>query len=305
MSDDADPRPVGGLRTPELLEVYVWSRDGDSKPIVVESYWTTDQIDSDVRAIMKRIAPLPLVALLLFVLAMFPLGWSLARRVDRAQAESKRSLQHALSAADLERRRIARDLHDGVMQDVSGAGYALSAVSAGLPDDAETPRRLVGEVSRLVRQVGESLRSLVADIYPPNLARDGLAIAVEDLAERAADHGVDVLVDIPGEASRDLPIEVAQLCYRVIREALRNVERHAHASHAEVRAVLDHGAVRITVADDGRGPGTPKDGSGPAHLGLRLLEDTLKDLGGTLSLEPGAAGGAVFTATVPLQVDFV
>jgi signal transduction histidine kinase len=302
MSELDRPENAGDTATSPLLKVYVGTRDKQDEPVLVETYWASSQIDTDVRAVMLRLAPLPLIALLLFAASLLPLARSLARRVDAAQADSQKHLQHALSASDLERRRVARDLHDGVMQDVSAAGYALSAVSTALPAEAETSRRLVGEVSTLLRQVGESLRSLVADIYPPNLARDGLSIAVEDLADRAADQGVTVQVDIPVEASRDLPLPVAQLCYRVIREALRNVVRHAQATTAEVRAVIGEGEVWISVADDGRGLPEPRKDASGSSFGLRLLEDTLVDLGGELALEPGARGGAVLSATVPFQV---
>jgi signal transduction histidine kinase len=299
MSDLDRPENAGDRAAAPLLEVYVGTEDADGEPVLVQSYWAMSQIDTDVRAVMLRLAPLPVIALLLFAASLLPLAWSLARRVDTAQADSRKSLQHALSASDLERRRVARDLHDGVMQDVSAAGYALSAVGTALPADAETPRRLVGEVSTLLRQVGESLRSLVADIYPANLARDGLSVAVEELADRAADQGVTVHVDIPVEASRELSLGMSQLCYRVIREALRNVLRHAQATSAEVRAVIGDGEVLITVADNGRGLPEPRKDSGGSSFGLRLLEDTLVDLGGELSLEPGAHGGAVLSATLP------
>jgi signal transduction histidine kinase len=283
-----------------LLEVYAATHSAEGDPIIVESYWSADRIDDDATAIMWHIAPLPIGALLLFAIVIVPLAWSLARRVDRAQDESRRSLQHALSASDLERRRIARDLHDGVMQDVSGAGYALSAASSALPPGSEASRRLIDEVSGLVRHVGESLRALLADIYPANLARDGLTVAVEELARRAADQGLEVDVQIDEEALAGVPLEVSQLCYRVIREGLRNVLRHAHASHTQVRATAQNGEVFIAVADDGRGL-QPRE-STEGHLGLRLLEDTLVDLGGSLAVDAAVDGGTILSAAFPIEV---
>src|SRR3954452_21963334 len=290
----------GEINEGPLLEVYAGTRSAEGAPVIVESYWSADRIADDAQAIMWHIVLLPIGALLLFAVVVLPLAWSLARRVDRAQDESRRSLQHALSASDLERRRIARDLHDGVMQDVSGAGYALSAVSSALPAEAETPRRLVNEVSGLVRHVGESLRALLADIYPPNLARDGLTVAVEALARRAGEEGVEVDVQVDDEALAAVPLEVSQLCYRVIREGLRNVLRHAEASHAQVHATTQNGEVFIAVADDGRGF-QPRE-AGEGHLGLRLLEDTLHDLGGSLAIDSGVDGGTILSAAFPLEV---
>lgn len=298
MSSTEEEDGVTDRAATPMLEVYASARSATGAPIVVETYWSAAGLDQDARSVMVRVAPLLLGALLLFAAVITTLAWALARRVDRAQAESKRSLQHALSAADLERRRIARDLHDGVMQDLSGAGYALSAVSRSLPVGSGGPLRLVDDVSSLVKNVGESLRSLMADIYPPNLAREGLPAAVVELAGRAADEGVTVDVEVDG--LDDAAIEVRQLCYRVIREALRNVLRHADAAHAEVDVAVQAGQVLIRVADDGRGLSTPTPTEG--HLGLRLLEDTLLDLGGSLVLEPRPGGGTVLLATVPVQI---
>jgi signal transduction histidine kinase len=318
-SDLHDEENVLDRTEAPLLEVYAGTRDADGVPVVVESYWATDEIDQDAHMIMLRLGVLPLGALLLFAAVLLPLVYSFARHVARAQAESRRSLLHALAAADLERRRIVRDLHDGVMQDVGGAGYALDAAARSLPEAAVVPRRLIAGVASSIQHVGESLRFLVADIYPPNLARDGLLAAVTDLADRSARQGLVVDVDADGPDLADLPLEVVQLCYRVTREALRNVQRHAEASEACVHLSWGADAVTVAVTDDGRGlphhaagePGEDRSSrrDGPPaegeHLGLRLLDDTLRDVGGSLHVEsprPGATSGTVLTAIVPRQV---
>jgi signal transduction histidine kinase len=315
VSDLKDRENVLDRPDAPLLEVYVGTHGSDGVPVVVESYWATDQIHEDARAIFLRLGPLPLGALLLFAALMLPLLYSFARRVERAQAESRRSLLHALAAADLERRRIARDLHDGVMQDVGGAGYALDAAARSLPPAAAVPRRLIAEVSMSMQHVGESLRFLLADIYPPNLARDGLLVAVSDLATRSAREGLVVDVEADGPEPHDLPLEVVQLCFRVIREALRNVQRHAEATHACVQVTWGAEALTVSVIDNGRGlprpdpsvadNAAPGKGGGQEHLGLRLLDDTLRDVGGTLHVQSppdGATSGTVLSATVPREV---
>jgi signal transduction histidine kinase len=308
VSDLQDEENVLDRAEAPLLEVYVGTHGSDGRPVVVEFYWSTDEIDEDARAIMLHLGVLPLGALLLFSALLLPLGYSFARRVQEAQAESKRSMLHSLAAADLERRRIARDLHDGVMQDVGGAGYALEAASRSLPPDAEVPRRLIAEVSTSMQHVGESLRFLLADIYPPNLSRDGLVLAVLDLAGRSFREGLVVDVDADGPQPMDLPLEVVQLCYRVIRESLRNVQRHAQATEAWVYLTWGSEAVTLSVTDNGRGLPRPDEGTQPAaqeHLGLRLLDDTLRDVGGSLRLQSppdGKAKGTRLTATVPRHV---
>jgi signal transduction histidine kinase len=286
--------PTGGE---PLLEVHVLATSADGVPVVIESNWAADRLDENTDTIMKSIAPLALGGLLLFALLVFPLARSLARRVHQAQQERSQMMQHALSASDLERRRIARDLHDGVMQELSGAGYALSAAAAALPPEAGASRRIMDQLTVVIKDAGASLRSLLTDIYPTSLMQEGLEAAVAELADRTADAGIKVTTDITDLS--DVPIEATQLSYRVIREGLHNVRRHAQAEHVEVAATRQGSQVFISVADDGRGPTTPATEEG--HLGLRLLTDTLQDLGGTLRLAPRPGGGAVLTATFSLN----
>src|SRR3954451_14477718 len=94
-------------------------------------------------SIMRRFAPLPLGALLIFALLVLPLARRLARRVEQAQVERSRLQQHALSASDLERRRIARDLHDGVMQELSRACCPLSAANFIVPPENDDALRMM------------------------------------------------------------------------------------------------------------------------------------------------------------------
>lgn len=290
---------VGERHEGPLLEVYAAAPSRNGSRIVVESYWSDDQIDEDARAVLLLLAPLPVGGLLLFAAVVLPLARSLARQVDEAQAQSRRSLQGALSASDLERRRIARDLHDGVLQDLSGVGYALSAISKTLPTQAGSTRGVVDDLTHVVVRVGESLRSLVADIYPAHLARDGLGVAVSDLAARCRHEGVAVEVTVADDVEA-LPLPVKQLSYRVVREGLRNVVRHSGADEAEVRMICNGSGLDVTVADNGRGPGTrePKEG----HVGLVLLEDALTDVGGELLVETRPTGGTVLEARLPLDV---
>jgi signal transduction histidine kinase len=281
-----------------VLEVHVGARSTDGTPLVIESWWSADMLDRNTAAIMRRTAPLPVGALLIFALLMFPLARTLVRRVEQAQAERSQLLQHSLSASDLERRRIARDLHDGVMQELSGAGYALSAAMAALPAESDDSRRMMEQVNSVIRDAGFSLRSMLTDIYPTSLERDGLEAAVAELADRTSLAGIEVKTDISDLS--DVPLETTQLSYRVIREGLNNVRRHSRAQHAEVTATRKGSQVFISVADDGRGPTTPQDPE--SHLGLRLLTDTLQDLGGTASLGPRPGGGAVLSATFSLTL---
>ncbi|MFL6132773.1 MAG: sensor histidine kinase, partial [Nocardioidaceae bacterium] len=281
-----------------VLEVHVGATSTEGVPLVIESWWSASMLDRNTAAIMRRIAPLPLAALLIFALLVFPLARRLARRVEQAQAERSRLQQHALSASDLERRRIARDLHDGVMQELSGAGYALSAAMTAVPPENDDALRMMEQVNAVIRDAGASLRSMLTDIYPTSLERDGLEAAVAELVERTSSSGIAVTTDLTDLC--DVPLEATQLSYRVIREGLHNVRRHSQAHHVEVAATRKGSQVFISVADDGRGPTTPDNEEG--HLGLRLLADTVQDLGGTLRLAARPDGGAVLTASFSLNL---
>ena len=300
-AENADERASG-----ELLEVYAGLHDADGVPLVFESYWTAEPLHEDESALLGRLAVLGLGSLLLFAVMVLPLAVSLARRVERGEADRSRMLRHAVSASDLERRRIADDLHDGVLQNLAGFGYLMGALVDDLPPEATRARGIVGELSAGLKRDAEGLRSLMTDIYPADLAEGGLVSAVDWLADQARSHGLAVEVDLdPAVAHSGLPM--AQVVYRSIREGLRNVVKHAGATSVLLQARVDGQQVVVSVRDDGVGPRHPEGlppreapaGSGQAHVGLHLLRDTVRDLGGDLVLSAPADGGALLTVTVP------
>src|SRR3954453_6598941 len=269
---ETDPAP--------LLEVYAGATDADGEPVVFESYWADERVNSDRQAILDRLAPVALGSLVLFELAVFPLALSLGRRVDRGQSERNKMLRHAISAADLERRRISQDLHDGVVQDLAGVAFALLSIRAQLAPGpgADGARHVIDELKAVVQRDIAGLRTMLTETYPPGLEEDGLVSAVNALAKRAGRSGVVVTVDVDAVAG-ERPDDV-RLVYRVIREGLRNVARHAQATTATVTAVRRDDDIVISVADNGRGPGNTAIPRG--HLGLRVLADLLHDVDGSL-----------------------
>lgn len=293
--DDIDSQERG-----EWLEVYAGAHDADGTPIVFEAYLPTAAMHQDRATLTRTIVPLVLGALVLFQLAVLPLAVSLAQRVDRAQAERERMMRHALDASDLERRRIAHDLHDGVIQDLAGLGYAMPSVVAHLLSPGqEAARETIELVSQVLSRDVWVLRSMVTDIYPPALDGGLLATALEELAQQTERHGVTVTTDV--RVHPTLSEHAARLVYRVAREGLLNVVKHARANSAVVEVASDVDNVVVRVSDDGAGPDSGGVGSAPNHLGLRLLEDTLRDFGGTLGLVDGVPSGAVLEAVFPTR----
>ena len=285
----------------ELLEVYVGAYDSTGRPMVFEAYLPTEGMEEKEKELIAELLPLSLGGLLIFQITVLPLAVSLARRVDRAQQERAKVLRHGLLASDLERRRIAQDLHDGVIQDLAGLGFAMPIVAEQLPSgpEAADAREAVAHVSTVLSRDVTALRSLLTDIYPPNLEGEGLVAAVEELAMRAEDAQVSVSVEVSPDFHA--PLDATRLAYRVVREGLRNVLRHARATAAQVHLLRNGDDIVVRVVDDGRGV-DENTVTAPGHLGLRLLADTVQDLGGRLDLSPGARGGAILEAVFPADL---
>lgn len=279
-----------------LVEVYTGVRDSTGAHLLFESYIPTERLSDDTQALTVRLLPISLGALLILSLTTLPLAVSLARRVDRAQEDRRRLLTNAVNASDLERRRIAQDLHDGVIQDLAGVGYSLSSLAKQVPGGSSMGPHL-NEAAAIVRRDVSALRTLMTDIYPPDLDTRGLAEAIRDLLSQEAFARMAVTYDV------DEPLtpsdDTARLAFRVVREALRNVVKHAGATSLSVR-VGQHGTMLLLeVADDG--VGFDPQGEGPdGHLGLRLIQDTVVDSGGTLAIDSAPGKGTVVRGSLPL-----
>jgi signal transduction histidine kinase len=139
---------------------------------------------------------------------------------------------------------------------------------------------------------------MITDIYPPNLEGPGFARAVHDLARSAGEQGVQVQVDMPPNLA--IPVDTARLAYRVVREGLRNVAKHAHGTAAMVEVRQESERLVVSVSDNGRGVQRTEVPEG--HVGLRLLEDTIRDLGGQLALRSSPDGGALLEASFPVNL---
>jgi signal transduction histidine kinase len=213
----------------------------------------------------------------------------LSRRLSRAARERERLLEAAVRASDVERLRIARDLHDGVVQDLAGSSYALSTVAARPTVDDGVRRELDG-VGRSLRTSMRSLRSLLVEIYPPDLHTGGLAAAVQDLVSPLAGAGVHVDVDVSGD--EDASESAVALVWRLAQESVRNVSRHARARRMSLTVRREADTLVLEVVDDGVGfdPGaTPGDG----HLGLRAAESLVREHGGTMEVESAPGSGTI------------
>lgn len=275
----------------QLLEVYVAIEGPQGRRLLFETYQSTAGIDATTQRILRAFAPVVLGGLLLFGAVQALLSWRLARRLQTSQDERERLLAQSMATSDHERRTIAADLHDGVVQDLVGVTYSLDALAA---QDGSHARELTAAATSTRRSV-RSLRSLLVEIYPPNLAQVGLAGAVSDLVDAGQS---DVAIEIRIDPAITLSAHTQEAVYRAIREALSNVRRHAQASHAVVQLDAgEPGNVVLTVTDDGTGfdPATVEAG----HVGLRLLADLAHSLDGTLTIDSAPGTGTTVRMVVP------
>jgi signal transduction histidine kinase len=204
----------------------------------------------------------------------------------RAQLEEVRASRiRIVEAADAERRRVERDLHDGAQQRLVALAMRLQVAKQTTPGASAL---LDDATAELETAIGE-VRGLARGIHPTILTETGLAAAIDALAERAP---LPVTVDI-GDHRYDGQTEAT--AYFVVAEALTNVARHSAATGARVRVIEADGRLVVTVIDDGRGGADLAAGSG-----LRGLADRLAALGGSLSLAVPPGGGTIVEGAIPL-----
>ncbi|MFL6034878.1 MAG: sensor histidine kinase [Gaiellaceae bacterium] len=284
----------------KLLEVYMPVHTPSGRPLLFETYLSFSDVAASGRKVWLTFLPALVVALLMLWLLQLPIALSLARRLRRAHAEREALLLRALNASDTERRVIAADRHDGVVQDLAGTSDAL-AVAAENVD--VTPTNEVARALRsgadATRQSMRQLRSLLVEIYPPNLRDAGLEPALNDLAARAVARGVAVDVDVADGLRPSDAVE--RLVFRTAQEALRNVVEHAGAETCSIEVDANGRGVVLVVADNGRGfeRAVLDDRRAQGHLGLALLADQAADLGGSLDIDSTPGAGTRVTLTVP------
>src|SRR3954470_496283 len=185
----------------DLYEVYTRLRAPDGTPLLFETYQRGSALVARGRDVWLPFALPVLGSLVLLWLVQVPLAWRLAGRLRRSQLEREALLVHAVEASADERRRIAADLHDGVVQDLAGLSYSLSAVAERVPD--RTPPAIVAAVTdaaAALRGAIRQLRTLLVEIHPPNLRTAGLEAALRDLLAPLAARGVATRLGAAGRA---------------------------------------------------------------------------------------------------------
>ncbi len=224
----------------------------------------------------------------------------LALENERLESELREQLQavtesrqRIVTAAEEERRRLERDLHDGAQQRLIGVMLALQQARS-TADEGAAPKSLREQLDAAARETTEAiheLRELARGIHPAILEDEGLEAAVTALARR-----VGIPVDVGMTLDGRLPRLVESTAYFTIAEALTNTQRHARASHATVRVVHAGASLELEVIDDGEGGAAAERGSG-----LRGLGDRVMALGGRFEVVSDATHGTRLRATIPTK----
>jgi signal transduction histidine kinase len=215
----------------------------------------------------------------------------------RLTADLRRSRERLVAAREEERRRLRRDLHDGLGAQLAGLTVQAGVLRGLVRRDPEAAELLVDELRGELRTAIADIRRLVYGLRPPALDDLGLAGALERLAERSASEGPRVTVDVRTDDGADgaLAAAVEVAAFRIVQEALTNVVRHASARTCDVRVVVGIDDVAVEVTDDGRGlPAELR-----AGVGLHSMRERAAEMGGECRIESPPGGGTRVLARLP------
>jgi signal transduction histidine kinase len=272
----------------------------DGTPLLFQASMRFESVAASGRELWTAFLPVLAAALVVLALLQIPLAFRLARRVRDAHRDRERLLRRAVEASELERRRIAGDLHEGLVQQMAGVSMSLAAKADALDGTDPEAAELLREGAATTRQGVRSLRSALLGIYPPSVRRAGLSAALSDLAAPLAADGFETDVRVPDGLA--LPEEVEALLFRAAQEAFRNVRAHAGARTVRANVSNGDGTAALEVEDDGVGFTAEAASTARAegHLGLALLEDLAREAGATIDVSSTPGEGTRVRLEVPL-----
>lgn len=216
--------------------------------------------------------------------------------IDLSERVARESLRRVVAAQEVERRRLARELHDET-------GQALTSILLGLRSleefvDGESERAAVAHIRQLAVQTLQDVRRLAVELRPKALDDFGLVAALERLTAGFGEQTGLAVDFVAGFGDTEIPGEVATALYRIVQEGLTNVVKHAAATRVSVLVTRKNGGVVLVIEDDGRGF-DPEDAPGDG-FGLQGMRERVDLLGGTLRVESREGAGTTIAVEVPL-----
>ena len=307
--DDISVRPVD-LSLPQnrferemgdLLQVTLPLETPNHDRVIFQAFLRSDSVLTSARAFWRPFLPVLALALVALALLQIPLAYHLAHKLQRSQMKQEQLLSRAIESGDLERRRIAADLHEGPVQQFASLALTLSAraeiAQSRDPSSADAFR----DAAEKTRQGILSLRSTLVSTYPLSLENGGLASAVAELALPLRESGIRCFLDIPN--TLNLPSTTEALLFRATQEGMRNILAHSGAEEAYVRVRRDGDSAVVEIRDDGVGFTSEQRcaSRSEGHLGLQLLDDVARDAEGCLQIDSEPSGGTTIRLKVPIS----
>lgn len=291
--DDAEHRFEHGSAE-ELRETFIGFTDSAGNAMRLEAYTPVHAKAMTERSLALQL-PIMLGGLLLLAAILILLAMALFKRLHALTEQRHHAMVYAETARDDERRALARQLHDGVIQDIAGAAMVLKA-AAGTAPGGNIDARSLRRIADILGEDTHQLRSLLSEFYDTPVTGHTLQQALAEAVERLPAEGVDITLDAhPGDSLSD---EAAAVIYRAAREFIRNALTHSGAANISVLVATDKSGTRLTVGDDGSGfDPARRDRAG--HFGLALVEHSVNEAGGRVDIDSRPGGGAVLTVRIP------
>ncbi len=203
--------------------------------------------------------------------------------------------EHLVTTREEERRRLRRDLHDGLGPALASLTFKVDAARNLLKTDSERTETLLAGVRQQAQEAITDIRRLVHNLRPPALDEFGLLSALREQAAHYQHQGLDLAFDTPSSLP-PLPAAVEVAVYRIAQESLTNVARHAQAQHCLLHLSIDAGVLHLDISDDGKGI-PPGHHSG---VGLHAMHERASELGGSCTITRGSSGGTTIQIRLPL-----
>ncbi len=210
------------------------------------------------------------------------------------------------AAVEQERERIARDVHDGVSQQLASVLHRLELARRILETRPEAALRQIDEAALLINESLAELRHVVASPIPLQLEEQGLAAALRRLAQEATRVKPSLRVEVESNELSLLPVTLEAAVYRLVQESLANARRHAQATRVIIRLRLVNGMLIVEISDNGKGFAARPSGNAEAgegeHLGLRIMRSRVQQAGGSWEAQSSRGAGTTIKARFPLAL---